>query len=137
MLPSRLELRIVTPERLIVNETVDEVVLPSVEGYLGARPGHAPLLAQLDIGQITYRVGDRQHALAVAGGFAEVLRGSVQVLAESCEPAGEIDVERARADKARAEAELAGGAREADVERLVLQLKKAENRLAVHRQASG
>ena len=83
----KITLEIVTPERQVLVEQADEVVLPSLEGYMGVLPGHAPLLAQLDVGEVSYRVGNQRHFLAVTGGFAEVLRESVSILATTCERA--------------------------------------------------
>jgi F-type H+-transporting ATPase subunit epsilon len=100
----KIDLEIVTPERLVLAATVDEVVLPGCEGYLGVLPGHAPLLTALMEGELTYRIGGRTSYLAVSGGFVEVLPYRVSVVAEACERAEEIDLERAQQalDKARA-----------------------------------
>jgi F-type H+-transporting ATPase subunit epsilon len=105
-LPDKLTLEIVTPERKILSETVDEVVLPGREGYLGVLPGHAPLLASLKIGRVEYRKGKEPFYLSLAWGFAEVLPERVTVLAEIAEAAEEIDVERAQAKKAEIERQL-------------------------------
>lgn len=80
----RLELEIVTPERLVLHETVDEVVLPGSEGYLGVLPGHAPLLTALAPGHVTFRAHGREQTFHVGGGFVEVLRDRVSVLATTC-----------------------------------------------------
>src|SRR2546426_12707290 len=105
-LPEKLTLEIVTPERRVVSETVDEVVLPGREGYLGVLPGHARLLTTLRIGQVEYRQGKDRHLLSLAWGFAEVLPEKVTVLAEIAERADEIDLERARAKKEEVERTL-------------------------------
>ncbi len=136
MLPDKLTLEIVTPDRLVVTQSVDEVVLPSQHGYLGVRPGHAPLLAMLDIGELWYRVGTKQHYLAVSGGFAEVLPESVEILAQTCEPAEEIDVERARKARERAEARLAQGT-DMDPRRAEIALRRAISRMRIHGQSRG
>jgi F-type H+-transporting ATPase subunit epsilon len=133
----KLLLEIVTPERLVVRETVDEVVLPSVEGYMGVLPGHAPLLAQLDIGEVSYRIGDRRKYLAISGGFAEVLRNSVKVLARTCEPAEEIDPARAKQAQARATDALRERQSETDFSRAEIRLKRAIARLNVHAHGPG
>ena len=99
----RLTLEIATPMRLVVAETVDEVVAPGIAGYFGVLPGHAPFLTTLGIGEVTYRVGQDEHYLALAGGFAEVRNDKVIVLADTAERPGEID--RARAERARERAE--------------------------------
>ena len=99
----RLTLELATPSRMVVAETVDEVVVPGSEGYFGVLPGHAPLLATLGIGELTYRVGREERHVAVAGGFAEVRNDKVIVLADTAELPQDID--RARAERARERAE--------------------------------
>lgn len=107
MLPQNLELEIVTPEKHMLDEVVDYVELPGQEGYMGILPGHAPLLSELGMGTLSYRKGSDVQYFAVLGGFVEVLPGRVIVLADACERAGEIDMERARAALERARAGLA------------------------------
>ena len=80
-LPTHLTLEIVTPDRALVTEDVDEVQLPGTEGYLGILPGHTPLLTSLRVGQVWYRKGADIHYLSVAFGFAEVLPDRVRLLA--------------------------------------------------------
>jgi F-type H+-transporting ATPase subunit epsilon len=109
----KLNFEIVSPERLVLSESVDEVILPGTEGYLGVLPGHAPLLSSLMPGEVSYRDGKRVRFLAVSGGFVEVLPDKVTILAETCERAEEIDLDRAERSKDRAEKEL----REAESER--------------------
>jgi len=112
-----IQLEIVTPERLVVNTTAEEIQIPGKSGYLGVLPGHAPLITELSIGEISYRTGSDRKALAVAWGFAEVLPNKVTILAETAERAEEIDVSRAQAARQRAEEEVrkagAGGDPEA------------------------
>ena len=115
-LPTKLTLEIVTPERALVTEQVDEVELPGAEGYFGVLPGHTPLLAALQVGELWYRVGQERHYLAVAFGFAEVLPDRVTVLAQVAERAHDIDVERAERAKKRAEERLAQVPKPADME---------------------
>jgi F-type H+-transporting ATPase subunit epsilon len=98
-LPENLTLEIVTPERKVLSEVVDEVVLPGREGYLGVLPGHTPLLTSLKIGVLEYARGGERHTMSLAWGFAEILPDRVTILAEIAEPAGEIDLDRARARK--------------------------------------
>lgn len=104
-----IHLTIVTPERKLVDRQVDEVVLPGTEGYLGVLPGHAPLLTSLTVGEITYRQGGESHHVAVAWGFAEVLPDRVSVLADMAERAEDIDLDRARKARERAEELLKRG----------------------------
>jgi F-type H+-transporting ATPase subunit epsilon len=106
-LPEHIELQVVTPERHVLQETVDAVEVPGKEGYLGVLPGHAPLITELGIGVLSYRKGAETRFLSLMSGYAEVLPDRVIVLAEVSEKAEEIDVSRTRAAQERAQAELA------------------------------
>ncbi len=130
-LPTHLTLEIVTPERPLIREQVDEVILPAANGYLGVQPGHTPLLAMLDIGQISYRKGQETFYLAVAFGFAEVLPDHVTILARTAEKAEAIDLKRAETARDRAQARLAGPTQEMDFERARIAMMKALIRLQV------
>jgi len=133
----KIDLEIVTPERLVLSETVDELVLPGSEGYLGVMPGHAPLLTGLGPGEIGYRSGGRDRYLAVSGGFAEVLQHRVSVLAETCERAEEIDLDRATVARDEAKSVLARtGAAEEEVRHAASRLGRAEVRIAVAKHAA-
>jgi F-type H+-transporting ATPase subunit epsilon len=127
------QLEIVTPEKKVVATTAEEVQIPGKNGYLGILPGHAPLITELAVGEITYRdmSGSNEQRLAVAWGFAEVLPAKVTILAESAERPSEIDVARAREAKTRAEERLASGDTTVDVERALDALQRAETRLEV------
>ena len=136
-LPSSIELQIVTPERMLVHEQVDEVQVPGVEGYFGVLPGHTPLLAALAVGELWYRKGPEKVHLAIAGGFAEVLPDRVSILAQLAERAEDIDVERADAARRRASERLETRG-EVDYERARLALARSLTRLQVSsRIASG
>jgi len=124
-------LRIVTPDREVVREEVDEAQIPGREGYLGVLPGHAPLISELKIGEISYRKGGKTQHLAVTWGFLEVLPEQVTVLAETAERAEEIDVDRARAAKERAEKRLKSPDPECDLNRATVALERALIRLQV------
>ncbi len=100
---STIKLEVVTPERLLVSEAVDEVIAPGYEGEFGVLPEHTQFLAILQIGILRYRKGNDVRKMAVGGGFAEVLPDRVVVMADVAEKAEEIDVERARRAHARAE----------------------------------
>lgn len=126
-----LFLEVVTPERRIVSETVDEIVLPGSEGSFGVRPGHAPLLSALGIGELTYRRGSGSHHLALSWGFVEVLPDRVSVLAEIAERAEEIDRERAERARDRALERLRGRSSETDFKRAQIALEKSLIRLQV------
>ena len=129
-LPTRLLLEIVTPDRALVTEQVDEVELPGSEGYFGVLPGHAPLLATLQVGELWYRIGPEKHFLAIAGGFVEVLPDRVTVLAQIAERAQDIDVARAETARKRAEERLARS-HDVDLERARIALMKSLIRLQV------
>src|SRR4051812_25168605 len=133
-LPTKLTLEIVTPDRSLVTEQVDEVELPGAEGYFGVLPGHTPLLASLQVGELWYRVGQEKHYLSIAFGFAEVLPERVTVLAQIAERAQDIDVERAERAKKRAEEALAQAKSPADsmdFERARIAMMKSLIRLQV------
>jgi F-type H+-transporting ATPase subunit epsilon len=125
------QLEIVTPEKMVVRDSAEEVQIPGKNGYLGVLPGHAPLITELSSGELSYRTGSQTHRFAVAWGFAEVLPDKVTILAETAERAEEIDVQRAQREKERAEEHLASGATEEDFTKAEAELKRAETRLEV------
>jgi F-type H+-transporting ATPase subunit epsilon len=129
------KLEIVTPEKKVVDTAAEEIQIPGKNGYLGVLPGHAPLITELAVGEITFREssgsGSNEQRLAVAWGFAEVLPNKVTILAETAERPSEIDVERARKAKERAEQLLTSGDASVDVERALDALHRAETRLDV------
>ena len=126
------QLEIVTPEKKVVDTAATEAQIPGKNGYLGILPGHAPLITELSVGEVTYHAdGGGEERLAVAWGFAEVLPDKVTILAETAERPNEIDVERARNAKERAEQRLTSGDTNVDVERSLNALQKAETRLDV------
>jgi F-type H+-transporting ATPase subunit epsilon len=130
-LPAHLALEIVTPDHAVVHEQVDEVQIPGSEGYFGVLPGHTPLLAFLQVGQLWYRKGPEKTYISVAFGLAEVMPDRVVVLAQIAEKAEEINVDRAQAAKHRAEERLASHARDLDLERARIALMKAIARINV------
>ena len=100
-IPSSIQLQIVSADRSLVNEQADEIQIPGAGGYFGVLPGHTPLLATLQVGQLWYRQGQDKHYLSLAFGFAEVQPDRVTILAQIAEKAEEIDVTRAEAAKKR------------------------------------
>jgi F-type H+-transporting ATPase subunit epsilon len=136
-LPTSIDLQIVTPERMLVHEQVDEVQIPGVDGYFGVLPGHTPLLAALSVGELWYRKGQEKTYLSIAQGFAEVLPDRVSILAQLAERAEDIDVERAESARKRASERLEQKS-DVDYERARLALSKSLTRLQVSsRIASG
>jgi F-type H+-transporting ATPase subunit epsilon len=139
MLPEAIELIVVTPERQLLGETVVEVTIPGLDGALGILPGHAPLITELGIGELSYRTATSSQpiSLAVIRGFAEVLPDRVTVLAETAERAEEIDLARAEAAKARAEKRLASNDTNIDWDRATVTLSRALIRIQVARKRRG
>jgi F-type H+-transporting ATPase subunit epsilon len=134
-LPTHLTLEIVTPDRSVVTDRVDEVEVPGAEGYFGVLPGHTPMLATLKVGELWYRKGSETFYVSIAFGFAEVLPDRVTILAELAERPEEIDVARAEAARRRAEERLAAPAADIDFERARLALLKSLIRLQVSTRA--
>ena len=97
-MPDVLDLEVATPERQLVHEPAAEVQIPAKNGYIGALPGHAPLLSELGTGFLSYDCGGKRRYLSIQGGFVEVLPNHVRVLANAAERAEEIDIVRARID---------------------------------------
>src|SRR6516165_9052741 len=123
------QLEIVTPEKKVVDTAAEEIQIPGKNGYIGILPGHAPLITELSVGEITYRENAAEQRLAVAWGFAEVLPNKVTILAETAERPSEIDVDRARKAKERAEQRLTSGDTSVDVNRALDALNRAQARL--------
>ena len=136
-LPTHIDLQIVTPDRLIVQEQVDEVEIPGSEGYFGVLPGHTPLLASLAVGELWYRKGQEKSYLSLAFGFAEVLPDRVTILARLAERAEDIDVERAEDARRRAEQRLSQSTSDFDYERARIALTKSLMRLQVSARLPG
>jgi F-type H+-transporting ATPase subunit epsilon len=140
MLPDSIELIIVTPERQLLREKVVEVTLPGADGQLGVLPGHAPLITELGIGELTYRgQGGSEGTLAIISGFSEVLGDRVTVLAETAERPEEIDLRRAEEAKKRAEERLAAAASDPEIDwaRAAVALQRSLIRIQVARKQSG
>ena len=136
-LPTHIDLQIVTPERMIVQEQVDEVQIPGSGGYFGVLPGHTPLLASLAVGELWYRKGTEKTYLSIAFGFAEVLPDRVTILARLAERAEEIDVARAEAARTRAQQRVERPQSEVDYERARVALIKSLTRLQVAARVPG
>ncbi|MSO55851.1 MAG: F0F1 ATP synthase subunit epsilon [Acidobacteria bacterium] len=130
-MPTHVRLEVITPDRSVVTEQVDEVEIPGADGYFGVLPGHTPLLAVLQVGELWYRRGGEKVYLSIAYGFAEVLPDSVTILAQLAERADEIDAARAEAARRRAEERLAKPVPEMDFERARIALLKSLIRLQV------
>jgi F-type H+-transporting ATPase subunit epsilon len=125
------ELEIVTPDRRVVKDSAEEIQIPGRDGYLGVLAGHAPLITELAVGEISYVSNGYTERLAVAWGFAEVLPEKVTILAETAERAEEIDVPRATEARDRADAMLKSGNPDVNYPRALHALQRAEVRLKV------
>jgi len=131
-----IKLEIVTAERSVFSEDVDIIIAPGIEGELGILPRHAPLMTALKEGELRARKGDEEYAMCISGGFLEVRPDRVIVLADACERAEEIDIERAEEAKRRAEKRLSekyvpevdAARAEAAMKRAMMRLKIAERR---------
>ena len=131
------KLEIVTVERLLYSDDVDMVVAPGIEGVLGILPNHAPLLTALKYGELIVRKqGEDDQSFAIGGGFMEVVPGKITVLADAAERADEINLDRAKAARERAQGLLDSGNLtmdelvrvEASIRRAMVRIKIAEKR---------
>ena len=132
-MPDAIELVIVTPEKQLLRERVPDVEMPGENGYLGILPGHAPLMTELGIGELSYHdaSGKESTHIAIIRGFAEVLPDRVAILAETAERAEEIDLQRAKEALARAEKHLASNDPNIDWDRASVALQRALIRIQV------
>ena len=124
-LPSHFALELVTPDRAIVRETVDEIQIPGSEGYLGVLPGHTPLLTTLQVGESWFRQGNEKYYVSVAFGFFEILPDRVTILAQVAERAEDIDIARAKEAERRSRERLEKAPVDIDFERARIALMKA------------
>jgi len=130
---SAFSFEVVTPERKVLEASALEAVIPGSEGYFGVLPDHAPFLTRLGIGELSYRDASGWHYLTAADGVVEVLPDRVTIIAQACEPAREVVIERARLAKQRAEEAMREASKLSDQDMLLaeLSLKKALTRLQV------
>ena len=126
-----IRLDIVTPERIVYAEAVNMVIVRATDGDLGVLPGHVPLIAGLEVWPVRVLTDEGEKAIAVSGGFIEVRPDKVTILAGSAEQAAEIDIDRARSARERAEERLRATAEEIDVARAEAALRRAIVRLKV------
>ena len=130
---STLQLEVVTPDKTVVSEAVEQVICPGVEGEFGVLPQHVSLLSALKIGDLRYRVNGNDEHVFISGGFADVNNNVLSVLAESAEKAKDIDESRALEAKKRAEQRLAEKAEGLDEARAHAALSRAICRLQIAR----
>ncbi len=128
---NNFQLEIVTPEKLVVRDSAEEVQIPGKNGYIGVLPGHAPLITELGSGEISYQSNGQLHHFSMAWGFAEVLPDKVTVLAETVERADEIDLARAKQSLTKAEDLLKSAQSEEEVSVATAKVQRAEARIEV------
>ncbi len=126
-------LTIVTPEKIFYEDEVTSLIAPGSEGYLGVLTDHAPLITGLVPGKLTVKDESNQEVhLAVSGGFMEVFKNQVTILADSIEFVKDIDVERAKKALERARQRLRSKEKEVDIPRAIAAMKRAENRIYLY-----
>jgi F-type H+-transporting ATPase subunit epsilon len=131
----KILLEVVTPEKQLLSQQVDEVIAPGSEGEFGVLPGHCHFLSTLKIGELRYRVGDQTSHMAILWGYAEVTPTRVTVMAEIAEKAEDIDVERATAKVEAAERQLQAGGLPSEVKDAQISLEKARLRKKIAERA--
>lgn len=131
MIPEKINLEILTPEKQVYSGEVSAVRVPGLEGYFGVYPGHTPFVSGLQVGEIKIDVDGQKELFAASGGFVEVLPTGVSLLADTCEPATNIDVKRAEAARDRARKRLEEGRKTWDLARAHVALARALNRISV------
>ena len=137
MATEKLTLEVAVPQRLIVREKVDEVQVPAADGYVGILPDHAPMITELGIGVLSFKLAGKTRYMAINGGAMEVLPDHVRVLADTAEWAEEIDVQRAQRARRQANDLLQEHTLEIDVEEALAAIRRAEARLEAHHRANG
>lgn len=131
MIPEKINLEILTPEKKIYSGEVSSVRIPGIEGHFGVYPGHTPFVSSLRVGEIKIEVDGNEEILAASGGFVEVLPTGVSVLADTCEGASDIDLKRAESARERARERLEEGRKGWDTDRAQIALARAINRISV------
>ncbi|MDR0310108.1 MAG: F0F1 ATP synthase subunit epsilon [Acidobacteriota bacterium] len=128
-IPEKIHLEIVTADKQVFSGDVDSIIVPALTGYLGILPGHAPLLAELGIGEIIFKSGETMEDVFCSWGFIEVLPGRVVILAQTAELSSDIDLKRAEEAKTRAEKLLKSGDPNVDYAATELAMMRAISRI--------
>jgi len=127
-----LKLEIVSPDRLVLAEEVEELQIPGKAGYMGILPGHIPLVTELDIGEMSYKKEGQSQYVSIVFGYCEISSDRINILAEKAEKAEEIDFSRAAESHHRAEERLSNlQATDIDFDRAASSLKRAKTRMEV------
>jgi F-type H+-transporting ATPase subunit epsilon len=130
-MPGKILLEIVSPDKLLLSQEVEEVIAPGSEGEFGVLPGHTPFLSSLRVGELRYKVGGETHYVSIMWGFVDVTPRRVTVLAEVAEKAEDIDLERAQAKLLEAQARLEASGSSEEIEAAMMSLEKARLRKKV------
>jgi F-type H+-transporting ATPase subunit epsilon len=131
----KILLEVVTPEKLLLSQQVDEVIAPGLEGDFGVLPGHCHFLSTLRIGELRYRLGEQMNLMAILWGYAEVTPTKVTIMAEIAEKAEDIDVNRAQAAVEKAEQRLKAGGLPSELKEAEISLEKARLRKRIAERA--
>ena len=131
-----IRLEIVTVEKEVYSEEVNILVAPGIDGELTILPNHAPLLTQLNAGEIRILKEDEESFISVSGGFLEVLGNKITILADTAERSEEIDVERAEQAVTRAKQRIESSTSDLDLERAVASLRRSQFRAKVGKRRS-
>lgn len=126
-----LHLKVITPDRMVLDEYVARVTLPESDGYVTLLPGHAALVAELGAGELEYELDGKPRWMAICGGFLQVQDDAVKVLAKSALTPWEIDIQRAKKAADRAQQRLGSGDHTIDYRRAVSAMHRAQARLTV------
>lgn len=126
-----ITLEILTPERTVLKEKVESVVVPSYYGYLGILKNHSPAILKLQIGRVKFKKEGKEEYVAISGGFLKLQKNKVSIFTPSAERKEEIDIERAEKAKKRAQERIKSKKEEFDIERAEIALKKALNRIKI------
>lgn len=129
MADKTIKLEVVTPERIVFNDEAESIVVPGSEGYLGIMANHAPIITSLKIGVVQIIKGNQETKLALSGGFLEVNNNKATILADTAERDEEIDVQRAKGAKERAEQRILEKQADTDIRRAEVALQRAMARL--------
>lgn len=124
------QLAIVAPDRSVMDEPVQSVTAPGVEGYFGVQAGHVPMISALKAGLVEYTdMTNTRHYVAISGGFAEVGGHRVTILADAAERATDINIERAERALEEARRSLRGEASDVTNEQATAEIERAMNRI--------
>ena len=131
-MPTTFQLSVVSPDKTVVDEATESVIIPGVEGYFGVLAGHEPFVTQLRTGVVSYKdAAGQDQTVAVSGGFVEASGDHVIVIADSAERSGDIDRARALEALERAKERLSNRTSDVSLERAQASLERSTNRIKI------